>query len=75
MPEKKAKNKTNLQQCISRQFTLQQIMHLQNDTKVLETIFPTAKNEKAKNAWKGQKTKETRNSAFHYILPFHKLCL
>ena len=50
MPENKPKTKTNLQQCISLQFTLPQIMHLQNDTKVLETIFPTAKNEKAKNA-------------------------
>ena len=34
-------------------------MHLQNDTKVLEIMYPAAKSEKAKNAWKKPKNKTT----------------
>ena len=50
-------------------------MSFQNDTKVLEIMFPAAKNDKAKNAWKKPKKKQTRNSAFHYVLFFQKLYL
>ena len=44
MPEK-AKNKTNLQQCISLHITLPQIIPLQNDTQALKIMFPATQNE------------------------------
>ena len=40
----KAKNKTNLQQCISLHITLSQITRLQNDTKTIKIMFPATKN-------------------------------
>ena len=42
---RKKPKKTNLQQCISLHITLTQIMPLQNDTNVLEFMFPAAKND------------------------------
>ena len=42
--QKKAKNKTNLQHCISLHITLSQITLLQNDTKTLKMMFPATKN-------------------------------
>ena len=50
--QKKAKNKTNLQQYISLQFTFPQIIPLQNDTRALNIMFPAAQNDEAKNAKK-----------------------
>ena len=56
--KKKAKNKTNLQQCISLHITLPQNIHLQKDTKALEILFPATQNDYAKNARKAKnKTK------------------
>ena len=76
MPEK-VKNKTNLQQCISLHITLSQIIPLQNDTQALKIRFASARNDQAKNIFKKskKKTKQTRNSAFHYVLFFQKLYL
>ena len=42
--QKKAKNKTNLQQCISLHITLPQIIPLQNDTQALKIMLPAAEN-------------------------------
>ena len=72
---KKAKCKTNLQQRVSLRITLPQIIPLQKDTQALKIMFPATQNDKAKNARKKPKTKQTCNSAFHSILPFHKLHL
>ena len=44
LPEK-AKSKTNLQQRVLLRITLPQIVFLQSDTKALEIMFPTAKND------------------------------
>ena len=47
-------------------------MPLQNDTKVLEIMFPAAKNEKAKNAWKKPKKNKTNSQqciSIHITLP------
>ena len=41
----KAKNKAKLQQRILLRITLPQIVFLQSDTKALEIMFPTAKND------------------------------
>ena len=49
LPEK-AKSKTNLQQRVLLRITLPKIVFLQSDTKALEIMFPTAKNDWAKNA-------------------------
>ena len=40
-----AKNKTNLQQCISLRITLPQIIPLQNDTQALKTMVPATQND------------------------------
>ena len=55
--QKKAKNKTNLQQYISLQFTFPQIIPLQNDTQALNIMFPAAQNDEAKNAKKPKQNK------------------
>ena len=75
MCQKKAKNKINLQQCISLHITLPQIIRLQNDPQAIKIMFPAAQNDLAKNAREKPKPKQTCNSAFHYILPCHKLYL
>ena len=49
------------------------IIPLQNDTQALKLMFPTTQNDYAKNARKRPKSKQTYSSAFHYILPCHKL--
>ena len=43
--KKVAKNKTNLQQCISLHITLPQIIPLQNDTQALKIMFPAAQTD------------------------------
>ena len=43
--QKVAKNKTNLQQCISLHITLPQIIPLQNDTQAIKIMFPAAVND------------------------------
>ena len=65
MPEKKPKTKTNLQQCISLQFTLPQIMPLQNDTKILEIMYPAAKMRKPKTPEKSKK-KQNNFATVHF---------
>ena len=57
--KKKAKNKINLQQCISLHIILSQIKLLQNDAKILKIMFPAAKNDWAKNAKNKAKNKTT----------------
>ena len=42
-------------------------MPLQNDTKVLEIMYPAAKNEKAKNAWKKAKKKQNKLAAVKIV--------
>ena len=69
--QKKAKNKTNLQQYISLQITLPQFVPSQNDTEALKIMFPAAKVTKPKMPEKSQKQKPTCNSAFHFSLHFH----
>ena len=49
MPEK-AKNKTNLQHCISLHIAFPQIIALQKDTQALKNTFPATQNDKAKNS-------------------------
>ena len=44
-------------------------MPLQNDTKVLEIMYPAAKNEKAKNAWKKPKNKTTSQQYISLHIP------
>ena len=41
----------------------------------MKIMFPATKIDYSKNARKKPKTKQTCNSVFHYILPFHKLYL
>ena len=41
--QKKAKNNTNLQQCILLHITFTQIIPLQNNNKAFKNMFPAAK--------------------------------
>ena len=61
-PEK-AKNNTNLQQCISLHITLPQIIPLQNNTQALKIMFPAAQNDKIKNA---KKPKQNKLATVHF---------
>ena len=64
-----------MQHSVSLNIARPQIIALQKDTQALKIMFPATQNDKAKNARKKPKTKQTCNSTFHNILPFHKLCL
>ena len=44
MPEN-AKNKTNLQQCISSHITIPKIIRFQNNTQELKIMFPATQND------------------------------
>ena len=70
MPEK-AKNKTNLQQCISLHITLPQILPLQNDPQALKIMFPAAQNDLAKKCKKkSQKQNKLATVPFTPYYPF-----
>ena len=58
---KKPKNKTNLQQYISLQITLPQIVPSQNDTEALKIMFPAA------NKWLSQKCQKKKLKTKAYL--------